>query len=152
MTFLVTGHETTAGALTWAIYLLCKNPSMQNRLREEIRDNLPNPLSPDANPITSTMIDNLPYLNAVCQVVFRLYPPVSITMCEAIVDTSILDYRTPKRTVVLISPWAVNNSTRLWDPDAMTFNPDRRLNSPSGGVESRYSFLTFLQGSRNCIG
>ncbi|OCK98298.1 cytochrome P450 [Cenococcum geophilum 1.58] len=154
MTFLAAGHETTASALQWATYLLCLHPDMQKRLREEIRGNLPSILDHDAK-ISSMEIDHLPYLNAVCNESLRLFSPVPITFREAAHDTTILGHPIPKGTCIVISPWAINCSQKLWGEDAKNFNPDRWMEpgrTNTGGADSNYSFLTFLHGPRSCIG
>ncbi|KAB2580149.1 Cytochrome P450 [Lasiodiplodia theobromae] len=153
MTFLAAGHETTATSLTWVAYLLAKHPDVQKRLREEIRANLPSPES--GKQITSTDIDRLPYLNAVCNEVLRFYAPVPMTLRISDRDTTILGKFIPKGTTIVLSPWATNTSKELWGEDAMEFNPDRWLGTGranTGGADSNYSFLTFLHGPRSCIG
>ncbi|MCJ1237413.1 hypothetical protein MMC14_005398 [Varicellaria rhodocarpa] len=154
MTFLAAGHETTATSSSWAIAALCQNPSIQTRLREEIRANLPSPNN-TSTPVTAELLDKLPFLHAVCNETLRMYSPVPLTRREAANDTTILDQFIPKGTDIIICPYAVNTSTELWGPDAKTFNPDRWMgpgNANSGGAESNYSFLTFLHGPRSCIG
>jgi cytochrome P450 len=150
MTFLAAGHETTATAMTWAVYMLCLNPEVQSRLRDEIRGSLPS-LNESEN-VTSQQIDNMPYLQAVCSEVLRYFPPVPLTLRDAGKDTVILGHKIPKGTRVLLIPWAINKSEELWGPDARKFNPDRWLNNPNGGANSNYSLLTFLHGPRSCIG
>lgn len=150
MTFLAAGHETTATAMTWAVYMLCLNPDVQTRLRAEVRGNLPSLDSTES--VTSQQIDNMPYLQAVCSEVLRYYPPVPLTLRDAGVDTQIMGHIIPKGTRVLLIPWAVNKSEELWGADARKFNPDRWLNNPNGGANSNYSLLTFLHGPRSCIG
>ncbi|KAI2619947.1 cytochrome P450 [Hypoxylon sp. NC1633] len=157
MTFLAAGHETTATAMTWAVYMLSKNPEVQKRLRAEIREKLP-PLDSNRE-VTSLDIDHMPYLNAVCNEVLRYYAPVPLTLREAAVDTTILGHRVPKGTPIMISPWATNFDQSLWGPDAHEFNPERWLptgpddkKAASGGASSNYAFLTFLHGPRSCIG
>ncbi|KAI1458004.1 cytochrome P450 [Annulohypoxylon moriforme] len=157
MTFLAAGHETTATAMSWGIYMLCKNPEIQAKLRAEIRENLP-PIDSDQQ-ITSQDIDNLPYLNAVTNEVLRYYAPVPLTLREASVDTMIQGQKVPKGTAVMLSPWATNFDKELWGPDAHEFNPDRWIpkgpddkKAASGGASSNYAFLTFLHGPRSCIG
>ncbi|KAF2223440.1 cytochrome P450 [Elsinoe ampelina] len=155
MTFLVAGHETTSTAMLWAIYLLCKNPSIQTRLREEIHANLPSPRTKAGRKIASHQIDNLPYLNAVLQETLRLWAPVSLTMRVAAQDSTIIDHPIPKGTLIIIAPWATNNSYELWGDSALTFDPERWLKegqTNKGGADSNYSFLTFLHGPRSCIG
>lgn len=164
MTFLAAGHETTAAALTWAVYLLSCHPEAQTRLRQEIRGKLP-PLDSGAD-ITSADIDKLPYLNAVCNEVLRVYSPVPRTSREAIEDTTIDGQHVPKGTVLMISPWGTNVDVKQWGSDAADFRPERWLLPPgttagdedagkkaaAGGAANNYAFLTFLHGPRSCIG
>ena len=154
MTFLAAGHETTAASLIWAIYLLCKHPEAQSRLREEIRSNLPSIRDGNVN-VTSEDLDKLAYLHAVCNETLRLYAPVPITIREPARATSILGHYVPAGTKIMLSMWAVNNSTELWGPDAAEFKPERWLGpgrANTGGAASNYAFLTFLHGPRSCIG
>ncbi|KAI1416795.1 cytochrome P450 [Hypoxylon sp. FL1857] len=157
MTFLAAGHETTATAMTWAIYMLSKNPEVQNRLRAEIREKLP-PIDSDRE-VTSQEIDQMPYLNAVCSEVLRYYSPVPLTLREAAVDTTIQGHKVPKGTTIILCPWATNFDKTLWGPDAHEFNPERWIpkgpedkKAASGGATSNYAFMTFLHGPRSCIG
>ncbi|CAI6331935.1 unnamed protein product [Periconia digitata] len=154
MTFLAAGHETTASSMTWTTYLLCKHPSAQRKLREELLQNLPT-LSDPSVPLSSTDIDRLPYLNAVLNESSRVFPPVPLTLREADKDTTIQSHFIPKGTTVVICPWAVNTSTALWGPDAHEFKPERWLGAGkanTGGAESNYAITTFLHGPRSCIG
>jgi cytochrome P450 len=153
MTFLGAGHETTASALQWAIYALCQNPGVQTRLRDEIRDNLPS--LDDQTPISAAAIDNLPYLNAVCNEVLRFYPSVSTTIRKAVRDTTLAGKHIPKDTTFTLSPKILNRMEELWGHDADEFNPDRFMGpgkANTGGASSNYAFLTFLHGPRSCIG
>ncbi|KAL1960130.1 hypothetical protein VTO42DRAFT_302 [Malbranchea cinnamomea] len=155
MTFLAAGHETTATSLQWSAYALCKHPDIQARLREEVRSNLPPISGTNAAPITASQIDSLPYLNAFCNEILRYYPPVRISVREAVKDTYIADTFIPKGTVISIVPPAMNRNPEYWGPDADEFNPDRWLGpgkSNNGGATSNYAFLTFLHGPRSCIG
>ncbi|KAI9745454.1 MAG: hypothetical protein M1818_000988 [Claussenomyces sp. TS43310] len=157
MTFLAAGHETTASAMTWAIYMLCLHPEIQTKLRTEIRSKLPSVDSDES--VSSPDIDRMPYLNAVCNEVLRYFAPVPLTVREAVVDTSILGHVVPKGTRIMLVPSATNKDTSLWGDDAGTFNPDRWMpdisTSPhvrNGGAASNYAFMTFLHGPRSCIG
>ncbi|KAL1841504.1 hypothetical protein VTJ49DRAFT_6995 [Mycothermus thermophilus] len=162
MTFLAAGHETTASALTWAVYLLAKHPEIQSRLRAEIRANLPPVGTPsDDSTVSSIDIDRLAYLNAVCNEVLRYFPPAPLTLRRAACDTTLLGHRVPKGTQIMLVPWAINKSVHMWGEDAHKFNPDRWMpkegddkekRANSGGATSNYAFLTFLHGPRSCIG
>src|SRR5271154_4419615 len=85
MTFLAAGHETTASAFTWAVYLLCQKPEVQKRLREEVRAHVDS-LS---DTMDHTKLDGIAYLHAVCNEILRVYGPVPLTLRDAAVDTSI---------------------------------------------------------------
>lgn len=153
MTFLAAGHETTATALTWAVYMMCKNPGVQSQLREEIHSHISSLDTDDK--ITSDVIDNMPYLHAVCNEVLRLWAPVPLTLRDTAHDTTIIGHFIPKGTKVILAPWAINYSTQLWGPDAADFKPERWTapgQANAGGAESNYAFLTFLHGPRGCIG
>lgn len=147
------GHETTATAMIWAIYCLCRHPEVQTKLRAEVHAKLPSL----ASDVTAAQIDDCHYLHAVCSEVLRLYSPVSTTLRVAACDTSIAGQFVPKSTVVILSPWAVNASTALWGADAHAFRPERWLDADGkadnkGGAASNFAFLTFLHGPRSCIG
>jgi cytochrome P450 len=154
MTFLAAGHETTATSMQWACYWLCRNPDMQAKLRAEIRAHLPSPRTPGGM-ITNADVDGLPYVNAVCNEVLRLTPPVALTLRVADHDSNIQGQFIPRDTSIIMAPWAVNVDKKLWGEDAGAFNPERWIGqgrAHTGGADSNYSFLTFLHGPRSCIG
>ncbi|KAK5167029.1 uncharacterized protein LTR77_007758 [Saxophila tyrrhenica] len=153
MTFLIAGHETTATAMQWALYLLCKNPEAQEKLRQEVRSKLP---SPDED-LTAAELDNCNYLRAVCTETLRLCAPVSLTLRVADRDTSIGGQFIPKDTTIILAPCATNTSKQLWGEDALDFKPERWLDADGkannkGGAESNFAMMTFLHGPRSCIG
>lgn len=153
MTFLAAGHETTASAMAWAAWILCRHPDIQTRLRSEIRQHIPS-ISADA-PIAAHHIDSCAYLTAVCNELLRLYPPVAMTLRQASCDTSVAGHFVPKDTTVILPVWAINTSKALWGPDAESFNPERWLapgQANSGGASSNFAQTTFLHGPRSCIG
>ncbi|KAJ9210545.1 hypothetical protein DTO166G4_7857 [Paecilomyces variotii] len=154
MTFLAAGHETTASAFQWVIYALCKHPGIQSRLRDEIRANLPSP-SHTSNTISASIIDSLPYLNAVCNETLRFYPSVPLTIREAARDTTVVGHHIPKGSLLVLAPEATNRSKELWGPDADVFDPERWMGpgrANTGGADTNYAFLSFLHGPRGCIG
>ncbi|KAL8913112.1 MAG: hypothetical protein Q9171_002006 [Xanthocarpia ochracea] len=159
MTFLAAGHETTASALTWAIYLLAKHPRIQERLREEVRTYLPHPLEDLDSTVTSDTVEKMSYLNIVCREILRLFPPVAVTIRVAVRDTAICGQSIPEGTTIMLPPWAVNGSTALWGPDADEFRPERWQRGANNNDSSadtvtgtNYNFMTFLHGPRSCIG
>lgn len=160
LTFLAAGHETTSSAFTWVCYLLAVHPDAQARLRAEVNAQLAAELAdPKAAPAATLAekLENMPYLNAVCNEVTRLYPTVPVTIRDAVRDTNICGQPVPKGTQILLVPWAINRTPTLWGPDAEQFKPERWIDEKghannNGGATSNYCLLTFLHGPRSCIG
>lgn len=152
VTFLVAGHETTAAALAWAVYIFCKNPDIETRLRQEVWAHLPKSAWDDGAIVTAEDMEDMPYLQAFCNEILRFYPPVPATVRHAAKDTTVAGHFIPKGTDLVLAPWAVNTSVDLWGPDAGEFKPERWLENASGECKSNYANLTFLHGPRSCVG
>jgi cytochrome P450 len=146
MTLLLAGHETTANALTWALYLMSTSPEVERRLHVEV-DALGD------YPLDATDVARLPYTRAVLAETMRLYPPAWIVGRRALVEYQVGEYALPPRTIVLMSQWLVHRDPRWW-PDAEAFQPERWL--PGGGASDRsrpkLSYFPFGAGTRACIG
>ena len=130
---------------------MTQSPHVQQKLRQEVHEHIPDP----STSITPEIVDNMPYLHAVCNETLRFYAPVPLTIREAGNDTSILGHPVKKGIKVILAPWATNYDKNLWGEDADQFNPDRWMQpgtAGSGGATSNYAFLTFLHGPRSCIG
>ncbi|KAI0968932.1 cytochrome P450 [Xylaria arbuscula] len=156
LTFLAAGHETTSSALSWACYLLSKHPEYQDKLREEIRQALPDDMEIDKSTDLASILEPLPYLNGIMNETLRLYPTVPLTMREAVRDANLAGQVIPKGVTVVLSMWQINRSPDLWGLEAGEFRPERWITSgkpnSNGGANSNYEFLTFLHGPRSCIG
>lgn len=159
LTFMAAGHETTSSALTWASHLLSKHPDIQDRLRSEIQQYIPNPqILSDPNFDVAGLLEGMPYLNGVCNEVLRLYPTIPVTARLSIRDTTIAGVFIPKGTMMFVVPWAINRNPPLWGDNAEDFVPTRWIDKATGratmngGADSNYAFLTFLHGPRSCIG
>ncbi len=140
MTLLVAGHETTATALTWALYWVQKLPAVRHQLLDELRS-LDGILNPAA-------ISRLPYLNAVCSETLRIYPVGMLTFPRVTRSRLELNgFTLEPGTVVVGCIYLAHRREDLY-PDAEEFRPDRFL-------ERRYSpfeYLPFGGGVRRCIG
>jgi cytochrome P450 len=145
MTVFLAGHETTALALTWALFLLARNPAKQDALRQE----LSSVLKAGALP-TLADIPRLSYTEAVVNETFRLYPPAYAVSRQVIQPTEIGGQQLGKGSLALVSIYATHrNPDRFPNPDA--FEPERWLDGlakrlPKGG------FVPFAEGPRKCIG
>lgn len=144
VTFFVAGHETTANAITWALYLLSRSPEVQERAAAEARAALAAGGSP------TEILGRLTYLRQVLDEAMRLYPPVHRIEREALGPDELCGHAIRKGDLVSIWPWVVHRHEALWDdPDG--FDPDRF--APEAKAEHhRFQYLPFGAGPRICIG
>ncbi len=142
-TMIVAGHETTAVALFWSLYLLASAPAIQDRLATEVR-------RLDLGPARAAdILPSLVYTRAVVHEAMRLYPPAFTLARQAIRADVAGDIAIPARGVVLISPWVLHRHRLLWkEPE--TFDPARFL--PDAPPPDRFAYLPFGIGPRVCIG
>lgn len=143
VTFIGAGHETTANALTWTIYLLSQAPFWRQRVEAEIAEHF----DPKAG---DQPLDNLPITKAALEEALRLYPPAAILSREAINLDRLAGRDIPAGTVVTVSPYLLHRHRLLWsDPNA--FDPDRFLGARRDAID-RYAYIPFGAGPRVCIG
>jgi cytochrome P450 len=144
VTFIGAGHETTANALTWSLYLLSQAPGVRERVEAEV-----DAVAGDG-PLDPEDVGRLLFTRAVIDEAVRLYPPVPFMSRAAIREDRIGSLKIPARSVVAIVPWVLHRHRRLWDgPDA--FDPDRFLPERRGAID-RFAYLPFGVGPRVCIG
>lgn len=143
LTFLVAGHETTANALAWTLYILSEQPDVQDVLAAEAREALC-ATDPDA------IIEWTPYLRWVLDEALRLYPPAPRLERQAAADTELCGQRVRKGDLVSVWPWVVHRHRALWtDPDV--FDPENFSPEAKAG-HHRFQYLPFGAGPRVCIG
>ncbi|MFO0709128.1 MAG: cytochrome P450 [Sandaracinus sp.] len=145
MTMFLAGHETTANALTWALYLLGKSPHVARALRDESRavlgDRVP----------TAEDIPRLELARRVLSESLRLYPPVWIVGRGTIEDVVLGGYEIPARSLVFIVPWITHRHPDFWrDPEG--FDPDRFAPERKAEMAHKHQYLPFIAGPRMCIG
>ncbi|KAI8074340.1 cytochrome P450 [Gilbertella persicaria] len=146
LTFLAAGHETTSVSLSWCLWLLAKNQTIQDELRAEVRT-----LFKEDNYIPSyDELNALPLLNNVVRETLRLIPPVPTTSRQSRVPTVLGSYVIPAGTTVFLSPIVLHHSKSIWGEDAEEFNPSR-WNRPDK-LGNTYQYMPFLAGGRMCIG
>jgi cytochrome P450 family 110 len=136
MSLLVAGHETTATALTWALYWIHKFPQIREKLLQEWQDAPPGGLL------------RLPYLNAVCCETLRIYPVGMLTFPRVVRSpVDLLGHSLPPDTTVIGSIYLTHHRPDLY-PEADQFRPERFLERQF----SPFEYLPFGGGSRRCIG
>ena len=144
LTFITAGHETTAVALTWALWLLAKDQVTQQRVFDEVKS-----VAAD-QPIDAASVEGLAFCRQVIQEAMRLFPPAPgiARISKAAVKIGNMQFSASTR--IHIPVFALHRNAGLWDnPDA--FDPDR-FAPELVKARRRFAFLPFGGGPRVCIG
>jgi cytochrome P450 len=144
LTFAAAGHETTAKALTWTLYLLARAPDWQQHIRDEVRRIVQH------GAIEAHHVDQLIVTTQVLKEAMRLYPPAPIMGRMTHEPINIAGHRLPAGAMLIIPIYAIHRHRALWtDPDA--FNP-MRFDAALEKQQKRTQFMPFGFGPRTCIG
>jgi cytochrome P450 len=144
VTFIAAGHETTALALTYALYLIANAPDVQARLVEEVGR-----ICGDG-PITAEAVERMEYHEMTLKEAMRLYPPVAAIDRVCLRDVSIGEIAVRRGDLVLLLIYPMHRHALLWEqPEA--FLPERFSAAAARG-RHRFQFLPFGGGGRVCIG
>jgi cytochrome P450 len=143
LTLIITGHETTAAALSWTWYLLSQNLQAEQRLHAELDQVL------GGRPPSIQDLPNLNYTSMVIHEAMRLYPPAWGMRREAIEDDEIMGYHVPKSYNVMLSQWLVHRHPDFW-PNPNTFEPER-FSADRVLEQPRYAYFPFGGGPRTCL-
>ncbi|WP_170381219.1 cytochrome P450 [Ruegeria atlantica] len=139
--FFLAGHETSASALAWTLYLMALFPDWQDKLCAEA-EILENP--------SFTTMSKLKLSRDVFREALRLYPPVPMMVREAACAEQFRGRKVPKGAQIVISPWHLHRQERLWDrPD--DFDPTR-WGTENGKSCQRHAYIPFSAGPRVCTG
>lgn len=140
--FFLAGHETSASALAWALYLLARYPAAQDRVAAEST----------ALPETADFaaMSQLKFTRDVFREALRLYPPVPMMVRENSRHERFRARKIAPGGQIVLSPWHVHRHERLWpNPDA--FDPDRWSREETRRC-AREAYLPFSTGPRVCTG
>jgi cytochrome P450 len=139
---VVAGHDTSAMALTWTLFLLDQHPEVLRGLKAELDSVL------GQRPPAPADLPQLGLLDRVVKESMRLLSPAPTLFLRTCVDDVMLGgYWLPKNANVLISPIATHHDPDIY-PEPRRFSPSRWINwSPAP-----YAYLPFGGGSRTCIG
>jgi len=138
--FFLAGHETSAAALSWALYLLATHPEWQDRVAEEVADWEP----------SFAALSQLRVTRNVFRETLRLYPPVPMMVRETVQPEEFRKRVVRKGAQVVLSPWHLHRHERLWDrPDI--FDPSR-WDDPASQESQRQAYMPFSAGPRVCTG
>ena len=143
--FLVAGHETTASALTWALWLLAGDPASQAEVAREL-DEVLGGRAPEA-----ADLDHLPWTRAVLDEAMRLYPPVWLVSRRSMEDDVLGGREIPAGSLVIMTPYIAQRDPDLWE-EPTRFRPQRFLDGHRRGAAGDAVFWPFGLGPRMCIG
>lgn len=144
VTLILAGHETSAMALSWTLYLLATHPDIEERLVEHLEANL------HGAPAGTEDLPRLSYLKQVVQEAMRIYPPVWGYVRRAEEETELGEYVLPAKSWVAVVTWALHRHPDFWH-DAERFDPERF--APENARERDFfAYLPFAAGPRTCIG
>jgi cytochrome P450 family 110 len=140
LTLLFAGHETTATALAWALYRIYKLPEVRSKILAEI-----DRLGENPDPIA---ICQLPYLNAVCQEILRMYPVIPIVFPRVTKSAmKIMNYEFEADTLLTPSIYLIHYREDIY-PEPKQFKPERFIDRTYSPAE----YLPFGGGNRRCLG
>ncbi len=143
VTIVLAGHETTANALSFALYLLAEHPETQEQLAAEAAGAL------GTRPPSAADYPRLPLATQVFAEAMRLFPPVWVTGRECATPYQVAGYEIPRGAAILAPQFAVHRDPRFFaEPEQ--FNPGR-FTEVEKAARPRYSYFPFAGGSRQCI-
>ncbi|XP_047469313.1 cytochrome P450 4C1-like [Penaeus chinensis] len=145
-TFMFEGHDTTAAAINWSVYLLASNPEIQTRVHEEL-DSI---FGGSDRPITMADLREMKLTENCIKEALRLFPSVPFLARELKEDVVVDDYCIPSGTTVTVVTYRLHRDPEQF-PNPEVFDPDRFLHE---NCKSRhpYAYVPFSAGPRNCIG
>ena len=137
-TMILAGHETTATALFWSLYVLALDPATQDAVAAEANA---------AGKVPS--LERLKFTRAVLDEILRLYPPAFLIARAAAGPDVIAGFPVAPKDVILIAPWLLHRHAKHWD-NPHAFCPERFLEGAP--PPDRFAYLPFGVGPRVCIG
>lgn len=144
LTFYLAGHETTAMALTWTLYLLALSPEWTSVLKSEIA------CVTGGAPVAAEHIDKLVQTQQVLKESMRIYPPVPLLSRQAVTDVDIGSHAIKAGTSIVMPIYAIHRHRERWCAPNL-FDPIRFAPENEAKI-SRYQYLPFGAGPRICIG
>jgi cytochrome P450 len=142
--FIVAGHETTALALSWALYLLAHSSEWQNRVRAEVTRRLKGRAAGPED------LDAMPLVEQVLDETMRLYPPVGLLARTALAADQLCGRQVQPNDIVFLPIWALHRHELWWDRPTR-FDPGR-FAAENRGKLNKYQYLPFGAGPRVCVG
>jgi cytochrome P450 len=144
LTVMLAGHETSANALSFALWELARNPDVQERLYQECRAVLGERLP------AAEDYGQLSYAAQVFAETIRIYPPVWVTARTAAEEYAYREITIPKGAILLAPQMVAHRDPRFWE-DPLRFDP-QRFTEENKARRLRFCYFPFGAGARQCIG
>jgi cytochrome P450 len=142
--FIVAGHETTALALSWSLYLLAHSEEWQDRVRAEVTPRL------NGRAAGPDDLEAMPLVEQVLEEAMRLYPPVGLLARTALAKDALCGRQVQPNDIVFLPIWALHRHEMWWDQPGR-FDPGR-FGSERRAKLNKYQYLPFGAGPRVCVG
>ncbi|RYC79765.1 Bifunctional cytochrome P450/NADPH--P450 reductase [Fusarium oxysporum f. sp. narcissi] len=146
ITFLIAGHETTSGLLSFTFYYLLENPSVMKKAREEI-----DAVVGDSN-LNVDHLPKLPYINMILRETLRLMPTAPGFYVTPFKDETIGgEYHVNSGEPLFCFLHLIHRDPAVWGPDAEEFRPERMADEFFDKLPKN-AWKPFGNGMRGCIG
>lgn len=146
VTFLIAGHETTSGTLSFAMYRLMKNPDVFRKAQQQVDEVV------GKGPITVEHMTKLPYIEAILRETLRLDSPISSIFVTPVEDT-LLGGKYPVQTHENVGMFMAKShlDPTVYGEDALEFKPERMTTDKFSALPKN-AWKPFGNGARACIG
>ncbi|KVI02348.1 alkane hydroxylase MAH1-like [Cynara cardunculus var. scolymus] len=159
LNLMLAGRDTTSTGLSWFMYLVAKNPRVEDKIREEIEKQLGGRKWKTS--LGAKELEGLVYLHGGLCEALRLYPPVGFEH-KAPLEKDILPSgeEVDERTKIILSFYSMGRMEGIWGDECMEFRPERWFSTSPEGIrgnnmikhEASYKFTAFHAGPRRCLG
>ncbi|KAF2016963.1 cytochrome P450 [Aaosphaeria arxii CBS 175.79] len=149
ITFLIAGHETTSGLLSFVFYQLCRHPEAYQKAQREVDEAV------GKRAIKVEDLNKLPYLNAVLRETLRVNATIPLFTVEAFEDTLLAGKYPVKAGETIVNLLAKSQlDPKVFGEDALEFKPERMLDEPFKKLNEDFPncWKPFGNGMRGCIG
>ncbi|KAK6918487.1 Cytochrome P450 [Dillenia turbinata] len=158
LNFMLAGKDSSANTLSWFLYMMCKNPLIQEKVVQEIREVMDGGEN-DAifdeftEKVTDAVLEKMHYLHATITETLRLYPAVPVDGRCAEADDILPDgFKLNKGDGVYYMAYTMGRMAHIWGEDAEEFCPERWLSNGVFQPASPFKFIAFHAGPRICLG
>ncbi|KAI3816285.1 hypothetical protein L1987_15978 [Smallanthus sonchifolius] len=151
LSLMVAGKDSTSSILSWFFYILAQNPTVEDKILEEIHTRLDVKLG---ERLKTKELSEMVYLHGALNECLRLFPPLPFNH-KTPLQRDILPsgHRVDQNTKIILSFYSMGKMKSIWGEDCMEFKPERWV-AKGGGIkhEPSYKFPAFNSGPRTCVG